>query len=101
MSCNFLDITCQLAPVIFWAKVIIAVVISVAVLAALAWVYRNFGWWGVAVAASAGIAALIFKQGVEIGRSWNYPKNPDKPIRKAPLNPDSVLQDIFNGNRKR
>lgn len=100
MSCSFLDLACQLAPLIFWAKVTMAVVVAVAISAGLVWVYRTFGWWGVAAAVSAGLAAVIFKKGIDIGRSWDAPKRAPKITDTAPKSPDDILKNIFNGRAR-
>lgn len=72
MTCGLIDISCHiqavLDPWLFYIKMGFFCVVAIAVLVFLAWIYRNFGWWGVAVAISAGAAAAIFKKGVDFGR---------------------------------
>lgn len=107
MICGFIDIQCHvnafLAPIWFWLQLGFWIFVGVVILVALAWVYRNFGWWGIAVALTVGASAAVFKKGYDFGKLHGKPViAPDKPKRKpAPINPkgDDWLKHLFNGNK--
>ncbi len=84
-ACSAFDFGCRvneaLAPVIFWGKVGLIAVVVLAGLAGLAWVYRNFGWWGVGIALTLGATAAIFKKGVDFGRRFEPLPAPKKDLK--------------------
>lgn len=109
MECGFLDAGCQvsafLAPFIFWAKVVFACVAAVLAAAVLLWAYRKAGWWGVGIVLSFGVAAVMFKTGVDVGQKWHEKEVKERPEPEKPHGVfpklDGFLKDIMNGNRRR
>lgn len=100
MTCSLIDIPCHIgaffAPIIFWLKVGFGIAALLAVLAAFAWVYRRFGWWGVGIAASLGAAAVIFKKGAEYGARKNAPLPLPKPRKKKIVVPPDERPGTWN-----
>lgn len=95
-ACGLLDISCYiaatLAPVFFWLKVGLIGFAVIVTLLALWWVYRRFGWYGVVIAVTAGVAGFLgYKTGRFLSPSPRYvpPAPKPKPIRKVPVQSDA------------
>lgn len=108
MKCTVFDVACRidaaLSPILFWVKMGFWAFIALVVLAFLAWIYRQFGWWGVLGAVTIGGAGWIWSKGVQFGQEHSNalpdtPEKPKKKPRKSGPTPDSVWEKWKHGEK--